>query len=86
MIKQMIPQLQEWYANLPIHKHDADVSSGNTNRSSALNSTVMDKITVQVSSDYLDSAEIWGGVIALSVDNRIICNNTLSYRTKTCFT
>lgn len=41
--------------------------------------------TIQTSKDFLDSTEAWGGVIVASTDGRIICNNTLSYRTRTCF-
>lgn len=42
-------------------------------------------ISIQTSKEHLDSAEAWGGVTAISTDGRIVCNNTLSYRTKTCF-
>lgn len=42
-------------------------------------------ISIQTSKTYLDTAEAWGGVVVKSTDGRVVCNNTLSYRTKTCF-
>lgn len=48
-------------------------------------STTGSTISIEASKDYLDSAEAWGGVVAISADSRVICNNTLSYRAQTCF-
>lgn len=42
-------------------------------------------ISIQTNKTFLNSEEVWGGVVAVSTDGRIVCNNTLSYRTKTCF-
>ncbi|KAG5488721.1 hypothetical protein JIQ42_00336 [Leishmania sp. Namibia] len=42
-------------------------------------------ISIQTSKTYLNTAEVWGGVVVMSTDGRVVCNNTLSYRTKTCF-
>lgn len=42
-------------------------------------------ITLRLDTDYLDTNEAWGGVVLVSLDGRIMCNNTLSYRTTTCF-
>ncbi|EPY30585.1 V-type H+-transporting ATPase subunit E [Strigomonas culicis] len=42
-------------------------------------------ITIQVGKDHLNSDEKWGGVVVVSTDGRIVCDNTLSYRTKNCF-
>ncbi|KAG5465622.1 hypothetical protein CUR178_00330 [Leishmania enriettii] len=44
-----------------------------------------DTISIQTSKTYLNTAEVWGGVVVMSTDGRVVCNNTLSYRTKTCF-
>ncbi|EPY42830.1 V-type H+-transporting ATPase subunit E [Angomonas deanei] len=40
--------------------------------------------TVSVSKEYLNE-DSWGGVVVVSTDGRIVCNNTLSYRTKSSF-
>lgn len=42
-------------------------------------------ISIQTSKTFLDAQEAWGGVVVVSTDGRIVCNNTLSYRTKTSF-
>jgi V-type H+-transporting ATPase subunit E len=42
-------------------------------------------ISIQTNSTFLNSEEAWGGIVAVSKDGRIVCNNTLSYRAKTCF-
>eukprot|EP00796_Vickermania_ingenoplastis_P008227 gene8227-5749_t len=42
-------------------------------------------ITITVSKNYLDKEEVWGGVVVASADGRIVCNNTLAHRAKTCF-
>lgn len=42
-------------------------------------------ISVKMSQNYLNAEEAWGGVVVTSTDGRIVCNNTLSYRTQTCF-
>lgn len=42
-------------------------------------------ITITVSKEYLDKEEAWGGVVVSSTDGRIVCDNTLAHRTKTCF-
>ncbi|KPI88563.1 putative ATP synthase [Leptomonas seymouri] len=42
-------------------------------------------ISIQTGKTFLNSEEAWGGIVAVSTDGRIVCNNTLSYRTKTCF-
>ncbi|KAG5464150.1 hypothetical protein LSCM1_00330 [Leishmania martiniquensis] len=44
-----------------------------------------DTISIQTCKTYLNAAEAWGGVVVMSTDGRVVCNNTLSYRTKTCF-
>lgn len=42
-------------------------------------------ITITVSEEFLSKEDVWGGVMVASLDGRIVCNNTLSHRTKTCF-
>ncbi|KAG5490194.1 hypothetical protein JKF63_00313 [Porcisia hertigi] len=42
-------------------------------------------ISIQTGKSHLNPAEVWGGVVVRSTDGRVVCNNTLSYRTKTCF-
>lgn len=45
----------------------------------------MKKVKVSISKEYLSKDEVWGGVVVSSVDGRIVCNNTLAHRAKTCF-
>ncbi|CCW65633.1 unnamed protein product [Phytomonas sp. EM1] len=42
-------------------------------------------ISLQISNKYLNTEDAWGGVVVSSVDGRIICGNTLSYRAATSF-
>ena len=42
-------------------------------------------ISFTISKDNLDDAEAWGGIILESADGKIVCNNTLSYRTEHAF-
>lgn len=44
-----------------------------------------ESITVTISPKYLIRDEAWGGVVVSSTDGRIVCNNTLSHRSKTAF-
>lgn len=44
-----------------------------------------ESIKITLSEDLLSKEEAWGGVMVASLDGRIVCNNTLSHRTKTCF-
>lgn len=42
-------------------------------------------ITLTVSDAALSKEEVWGGVLVSTPNGRIVCNNTLAHRAKTCF-
>lgn len=43
------------------------------------------QVSLSVGKPYLDDQEAWGGVVVRTADSRIVCNNTLAYRTEHCF-
>jgi V-type H+-transporting ATPase subunit E len=43
------------------------------------------KATITVGKEVLDDNEAWGGVVMKTPDGKITCNNTLAYRSETCF-
>ncbi|CCW69313.1 unnamed protein product [Phytomonas sp. Hart1] len=42
-------------------------------------------ISIKINEEYLNTDDAWGGVVVSSVDGRIRCNNTLSYRATMSF-
>lgn len=48
-------------------------------------SEMKDAITLTISDASLSKEEVWGGVLVSTPNGRIVCNNTLAHRAKTCF-